>query len=142
MIIHGPSRRGFLRGQLLSRPIAIIGEACLAEADIICRSCEDACPNLPFASVPELASRLRLLSMKPSARDAADAPVRVQAMPSPSGARIEKARHDGRSNRLHFERSGVRAAGTPIGRFAHARRPARRRGPSRWRVEDRHRHGS
>ena len=52
MIIHGPSRRGFLRGQLLSRPIAIIGEACLAEDDIICRSCEDACPELAIRFRP------------------------------------------------------------------------------------------
>jgi ferredoxin-type protein NapF len=46
MITHGPSRRAFLRGQLLSRPVAVIGEACFAEAGIVCRSCEDACPEL------------------------------------------------------------------------------------------------
>jgi len=40
----GPSRRAFLRGQLLARPIAVINEDCLAEAGIVCRSCGDVCP--------------------------------------------------------------------------------------------------
>lgn len=39
----GPSRRALLRGQLLSRPAAIISDACLAEAGIVCRSCGDVC---------------------------------------------------------------------------------------------------
>ncbi|ANV98819.1 4Fe-4S dicluster domain-containing protein [Bradyrhizobium icense] len=41
---QGPSRRALFRGQLLSRPVALIGDACLAEAGIVCRSCGDACP--------------------------------------------------------------------------------------------------
>jgi ferredoxin-type protein NapF len=40
---HGPSRRALFRGELLSRPVAIIGDLCLAEAGIVCRSCGDAC---------------------------------------------------------------------------------------------------
>jgi len=39
----GPSRRALFRGQLLSRPVAIINGDCLAEAGIVCRSCGDAC---------------------------------------------------------------------------------------------------
>lgn len=39
----GPSRRQLFRGQLLTRPVAIINEDCLAEAGIVCRSCGDAC---------------------------------------------------------------------------------------------------
>ena len=39
----GPSRRALFRGQLLSRPVAIINDDCLAEAGIVCRSCGDAC---------------------------------------------------------------------------------------------------
>jgi len=40
----GPSRRALFRGQLLSRPVAIISDDCLAKAGIVCRSCGDACP--------------------------------------------------------------------------------------------------
>ena len=40
----GPSRRALLRGQFLAKPIAVIGDGCLAEAGIVCRSCGDACP--------------------------------------------------------------------------------------------------
>jgi ferredoxin-type protein NapF len=39
----GPSRRALFRGQLLTRPVAIINDDCLAEAGIVCRSCGDAC---------------------------------------------------------------------------------------------------
>ena len=39
----GPSRRALFRGQLLSRPVAIINDDCLAKAGIVCRSCGDAC---------------------------------------------------------------------------------------------------
>jgi ferredoxin-type protein NapF len=39
----GPSRRALFRGQLLTRPVAIINDGCLAEAGIVCRSCGDAC---------------------------------------------------------------------------------------------------
>lgn len=41
----GPSRRALFRGQLLSRPVAIISDECLAEAGIVCRSCGDVCPT-------------------------------------------------------------------------------------------------
>ena len=40
----GPSRRALFRGQLLSRPVAVINDGCLAEAGIVCNSCGDACP--------------------------------------------------------------------------------------------------
>jgi ferredoxin-type protein NapF len=40
----GPSRRALLRGQFLAKPIAVIGDGCLVEAGIVCRSCGDACP--------------------------------------------------------------------------------------------------
>ena len=40
----GPSRRALFRGQLLSKPVAIINDCCcFAEAGIVCRSCGDAC---------------------------------------------------------------------------------------------------
>jgi ferredoxin-type protein NapF len=40
----GLSRRALFRGQLLSKPVAIINECCcFAEAGIVCRSCGDAC---------------------------------------------------------------------------------------------------
>ena len=41
----GPSRRDVFRGQLLTKPVALIGELCLAEAGIVCRSCGEACPD-------------------------------------------------------------------------------------------------
>ena len=44
METQGPSRRALFRGQLLSRPVAIIGDGCFAEAGIVCRSCGDCCP--------------------------------------------------------------------------------------------------
>ena len=39
----GPSRRALFRGQLLSRPVAVINDCCFADAGIVCRSCGDAC---------------------------------------------------------------------------------------------------
>ena len=39
----GPSRRALFRGQLLTTPVAIINDDCLAEAGIVCRSCGDVC---------------------------------------------------------------------------------------------------
>jgi ferredoxin-type protein NapF len=39
----GPSRRALFRGQLLSKPVAIIHDNCLAKAGIVCGSCGDAC---------------------------------------------------------------------------------------------------
>ena len=39
----GPSRRALFRGQFLTRPVALIGDGCLAEAGIVCRSCGEAC---------------------------------------------------------------------------------------------------
>jgi ferredoxin-type protein NapF len=41
----GPSRRDVFRGQFLSKPVALIGDLCLAEAGIVCRSCGEACPD-------------------------------------------------------------------------------------------------
>ena len=43
METQGPSRRALFRGQLLSKPVAIISDDCLAEAGIVCRSCGDVC---------------------------------------------------------------------------------------------------
>ncbi|MBT1511288.1 4Fe-4S dicluster domain-containing protein [Bradyrhizobium sp. SRL28] len=43
METQGPSRRAFFRGQFLSKPVAVIGGDCLAEAGIFCRSCGDVC---------------------------------------------------------------------------------------------------
>ena len=43
METQGPSRRALFRGRLLAKPVAVIGDECLAEAGIICRSCGDAC---------------------------------------------------------------------------------------------------
>ena len=39
----GLSRRALFRGQFLTRPVALIGEGCLAEAGIVCRSCGETC---------------------------------------------------------------------------------------------------
>jgi ferredoxin-type protein NapF len=39
----GPSRRALFRGELLSRPVAVIKDDCLAKDGIVCRSCGDAC---------------------------------------------------------------------------------------------------
>ena len=36
METQGPSRRALFRGQLLSRPVAIINGDCFAEAGIVC----------------------------------------------------------------------------------------------------------
>jgi ferredoxin-type protein NapF len=54
METHRPSRRAFLRGQLLYRPVAVIGDTCLAEAGIECRSCGDACPELAIHFRPRI----------------------------------------------------------------------------------------
>ena len=45
METQGPSRRALFRGQLLSKPVALIGDDCFAEAGIVCRSCGDCCPE-------------------------------------------------------------------------------------------------
>ena len=45
METQGPSRRALFRGQLLSKPVALIGDGCFAEAGIVCRSCGDCCPE-------------------------------------------------------------------------------------------------
>ena len=50
----GPSRRALFRGQLLSRPVAVINNDCLAEAGIVCRSCGDACPDLAIRFRPRV----------------------------------------------------------------------------------------
>ena len=46
MEIQGPSRRALFRGKLLSKPVAVIGDGCFAEAGIVCNSCGDACPEV------------------------------------------------------------------------------------------------
>ena len=45
METQGPSRRALFRGQLLSKPVALIGDGCFAEAGIVCRCCGDSCPE-------------------------------------------------------------------------------------------------
>ena len=67
----GPSRRALFRGQLLSRPVAIINDDCLAEAGIVCRSCGDACAASAIRFQPRIDCRRRPSSMKPPAPDAA-----------------------------------------------------------------------
>jgi len=50
----GPSRRAVLRGELLTRRIAVIDDFCLAEAGIVCRSCGDACPHSAIRFRPRI----------------------------------------------------------------------------------------
>jgi len=50
----GPSRRDVFRGQLLTQPVALIGELCLAEAGIVCRSCGEACPDSAIRFRPRI----------------------------------------------------------------------------------------
>lgn len=50
----GPSRRAFLRGRLIARPVAVIGDGCFAEAGIVCRSCGDACPEAAIRFSPRI----------------------------------------------------------------------------------------
>ena len=50
----GPSRRDVFRGQLLSKPVALIGDLCLAEAGIVCRSCGEACPDSAIGFRPRI----------------------------------------------------------------------------------------
>lgn len=50
----GPSRRALFRGQFLSKPVALIGDSCLAEAGILCRSCGDACPDAAIRFRPRI----------------------------------------------------------------------------------------
>ena len=45
MTIEGLSRRALLEGRLIARPVASIGDGCLAVAGIVCRCCGDACPE-------------------------------------------------------------------------------------------------
>ena len=54
METQGPSRRALFRGQLLSKPVAVIGDGCLAEAGIVCRSCGDACPEAAIRFRPRI----------------------------------------------------------------------------------------
>ena len=54
METQGPSRRALFRGQFLSKPVAVIGEGCLAEAGIVCRSCGDACPESAIRFQPRI----------------------------------------------------------------------------------------
>ncbi|WFU16945.1 4Fe-4S binding protein [Bradyrhizobium sp. CB3481] len=50
----GPSRRALFRGQFLTKPVALIGDGCLAEAGIFCRSCGDACPTSAIRFRPRI----------------------------------------------------------------------------------------
>ncbi len=50
----GPSRRALFRGQFLSKPVALIGEGCLAEAGIVCRSCGEICRDSAIRFRPRL----------------------------------------------------------------------------------------
>ena len=50
----GPSRRALFRGQFLSRPVALIGGGCLAEAGIVCSSCGEACPDTAIRFRPRI----------------------------------------------------------------------------------------
>ncbi|WOH66384.1 4Fe-4S binding protein [Bradyrhizobium sp. BWA-3-5] len=50
----GPSRRALFRGQFLTKPVALIGDGCLAEAGIFCRSCGDACPTSAIRFLPRI----------------------------------------------------------------------------------------
>jgi ferredoxin-type protein NapF len=50
----GLSRRALFRGQLVSKPVAVIGGGCLAEAGILCRTCGDACPEAAIRFRPRI----------------------------------------------------------------------------------------
>ena len=50
----GPSRRDVFRGQLLTKPVALIGYGCLAEAGILCRTCGDVCPDAAIRFRPRI----------------------------------------------------------------------------------------
>ena len=50
----GPSRRALFRGQFLTKPVALIGDGCLAEAGILCRTCGDACPDAAIRFRPRI----------------------------------------------------------------------------------------
>ena len=50
----GPSRRALFRGQFLTRPVALIGDGCLAEAGIVCRSCGEACAETAIRFRPRI----------------------------------------------------------------------------------------
>ena len=54
METQGPSRRALFRGQLISKPVAVIGDGCLAEAGIVCRSCGDVCPEVAIRFRPRI----------------------------------------------------------------------------------------
>ena len=54
METQGPSRRALFRGQLLSKPVALIGDGCFAEAGIVCRSCGDACSASAIRFLPRI----------------------------------------------------------------------------------------
>jgi ferredoxin-type protein NapF len=54
METQGPSRRALFRGQVLSKPVAVIGDGCLAEAGIVCRSCGDCCPESAIRFRPRI----------------------------------------------------------------------------------------
>jgi ferredoxin-type protein NapF len=50
----GPSRRALLRGELLTRRVAVIDSLCLAEAGIVCNSCGESCPHSAIRFYPRI----------------------------------------------------------------------------------------
>ena len=50
----GPSRRALFRGHFLTGPVALIGDGCLAEAGIVCRSCGEACAEAAIRFRPRI----------------------------------------------------------------------------------------
>jgi ferredoxin-type protein NapF len=54
MQTQGPSRRALFRGQFLTKPVAVIGDACLADAGVVCRSCGDVCPASAIGFRPRI----------------------------------------------------------------------------------------
>ena len=50
----GPSRRALFRGQFLTRPVALVGDGCLAEAGIVCRSCGEVCAEAAIRFRPRI----------------------------------------------------------------------------------------
>ncbi|MEI2736335.1 MAG: 4Fe-4S dicluster domain-containing protein [Rhodoblastus sp.] len=48
------SRRSLFVRPQRAQPVAVIGEACLANAFVVCRSCGDACPERAIGFRPRL----------------------------------------------------------------------------------------
>jgi len=50
----GPSRRALFRAQFLTKPVALIGDGCLAEAGIVCSSCGETCSDSAIRFRPRI----------------------------------------------------------------------------------------